>query len=83
MGDVVAVGQVIAQADISAKLAVLEADSEQEMEQLTHELQELQLELVGTQAKLTQKGTEKDRIEEELNRLSKEPLLGRERGRGH
>jgi prefoldin subunit 5 len=81
VGDVVAVGQAIARADISAKLEDLESDSEQELERLTHELQEVQQELTGTRNRLTRKRHEKSRIEEELNRLSKEPLFGKDRVR--
>jgi hypothetical protein len=81
VGDVVAVGQAIARADISAKLEDLDSDSEQELERLIQELREVQLELNGTREKLNRKREEKNGIEEKLHRFSKEPLLAKDRVR--
>jgi len=57
------------------------ADSRRDIERLLQELLDVQLELAGAQDKLTKKREENDRIEEELNRLSKEPLLVSDRVR--
>jgi hypothetical protein len=51
------------------------SDSLRDIERLTQERREVLVELAGTQDQLTQKSEEKDRAEQKLDRLSKEPLL--------